>query len=373
MFRSALALSLLLLVAVASGPASGAAVADGDHVASHGGDAPTCSFRYTTTDATGTEVTIPEDPKEVVTLNPSAAQTMWEIGARDEVVGVSQYAAYLDGADAKQNVSGANGPSVEAVVALRPDLVLVPNSTHGFATERVAQIRAQGVPVYVFGEATSLSAVADKTERIGRLTGNCAAGAERADEMRRSLSLMRRALEDEEEPVGLNVFYGYTSGADTFIGDVMETAGLRNGAAEAGISGFRPINDETVANTTVTWIVTPEDSQVPDSPAYDSTTAVREGNVVRVNTNYLQQPAPRSILAAEAILEAVHPDAYAEYRELKASSETAAASATGESATPAATPVDTDFPTETPTSTPGFGLATAAIALAAVALLSVRR
>ncbi|MFA1611175.1 PGF-CTERM-anchored ABC transporter substrate-binding protein [Halobellus rubicundus] len=370
MLRKALVLSVLL-VTVAAGPAAAATAADGGPVESHGGDATTCEFPYATTDATGTEVEVPEDPQRVVTLNPSAAQTMWEIGARDEVVGVSRYATYLDGANEKANVSGANGPSVEVVLNAEPDLVLVPNSTYGFAAERVEQIRDAGIPVYVFGEATSLSFVAEKTERIGRLTGNCEAGVERADEMRRSLDLMRQALDGEERPVGLNVFYGYTSGADTFIGDVMETAGLRNGAAEVGISGFQPINDETVANMSPTWIVTPEGSSIPRNAAYNSTTAVQEGNVVRVNTNYLQQPAPRSVLAAETILEAIHPDAYAEYRDLEASEESTIAD-TPMTVTPTGTTVETERP-GTETGTPGFGVVTAAAALAAAALLARRR
>jgi hypothetical protein len=72
---------------------------------------------------------------------------MWEIGARNEVVGVSQYASYLEGADGKANVSGPSGPSVEAVLATGPDLVLVPSSSYGAAEERIEQLRAQGVPV----------------------------------------------------------------------------------------------------------------------------------------------------------------------------------------------------------------------------------
>ncbi|SDY21048.1 PGF-CTERM-anchored ABC transporter substrate-binding protein [Halobellus clavatus] len=382
MQRSALLISILLVVA-AVGPTAGAVAAAGPSesvgtaLESHGGDADTCTFPYETTDATGAEVEIPDDPDRVVTLNPSAAQTMWEIGAEDEVVGVSQYATYLDGASAKTNVSGAGGPSVEAVLNTTPDLVLVPNSTHGFAAERVEQIRAQGVPVYVFGEATSLDYVANKTEHVGRLTGNCEAGTERAAEMRRSLELMRQALADEERPVGLNVFYGYTSGANTFIGDVMAAAGLQNGAASAGVSGFQPINDETVVELNPEWIVTPDGSSVPETPAYNSTTAVQEGNVVRVNTNYLQQPAPRSVLAAETILQAVHPDAYEEYRQLDAtngSTETAAptteGSETASQTTTAAT--DTASPTSS-TGTPGFGVVAAIAALAAAAALVSKR
>ncbi|MBB6646250.1 PGF-CTERM-anchored ABC transporter substrate-binding protein [Halobellus ruber] len=388
MQRYALLLSLLLVVA-AFAPAIGGVAAvspAADHVApgddeAFGATAPdrqsavqadACSFPYVATDATGTEVTIDADPERIVTLNPSAAQTMWEIGAEDEVVGVSQYASYLEGTDATENVSGPSGPSVEEVIGADPDLVLVPSSSYGAAEDRVEQLRAQGIPVYVFGPGTSLEFVANKTELIGRLTGNCEAGAERAAEMRQSVALMEQALDDEERPVGLNVFFGYTSGANTFIGDVMGTGGLRNGAAAANISGFKPINDEVVVTLDPEWIVVPENSPVPETPAYNSTTAVQEGNVVVVDTNYLQQPAPRAVIAAETIMQAVHPEAYDEYRQLQAQADADSITTTPPPETTTATQTP-DSPATTATGTPGFGASVSVVAVAALVMLLARR
>ena len=355
---------------VASGGAPRAATDQGQQPSVASAQSETCSFPYTVTDATGTNVTIDADPDRIVTLNPSAAQTMWEIGAQDEVVGVSQYASYLDGAEAKANVSGPSGPSVEAVLATDPDLVLVPSSSYGAATERTEQLRAQGIPVFVFGEGTSLEFVANKTELTGRLTGNCEAGVQRATEIRRSVALMEQALDGEERPVGLNVFFGYTSGANTFIGDVMETGGLRNGAAEANVSGFQVINDESVVALDPEWIVVPENSPVPQTAAYNSTTAVQEGNVVVVDTNYLQQPAPRAVIAAETIMQQVHPEAYEEYRQLQAQTEDGPTPTT---APPETAATVTPTSTTTTTGTPGLGPVVSVVALAAAAALLARR
>ncbi|SFF98052.1 iron complex transport system substrate-binding protein [Halopelagius inordinatus] len=361
-----------LLVVAAVAPTAGLAAAQADDASSV---QESCSFPYSATDATGTEVTLEEDPERVVTLNPSAAQTMWEIGARDEVVGVSQYASYLEGADGKANVSGESGPSVERVLAADPDLVLVPNSTYGLAEDRIEQIRDQGVPVFVFGAGTSLEYVANKTERIGRLTGNCEGGQRTADDIRESVSLMREVLADEEKPVGLNVFYGYTSGENTFIGDVMTTAGLRNGAAEAGISGFGQINDETVVEMNPAWIVAPEGAPIPDNDAYRSTTAIREDNVVRVDENNLQQAAPRSVDAAETVMRSVHPEAFEEYRSMKQQSNETETTVemTVETTGSTGQPTDAATTEETGTGAPGFGVAASVVALLGASLLARRR
>ncbi len=366
-----------LLFVAAIVPATGAATAGAASMQTD-----SCTFPYTATDATGTEVTLDSDPERVVTLNPSAAQTMWELGASDEVVGVSKYATYLDGADEKQNVSGANGPSVERVLDANPDVVLVPNSTYAFAKDRVDQIRAQGTTVFVFETGSSLSFVANKTEQIGRLTGNCEAGRQSAQEIRNSADLMRKALADEDKPVALNYFYTYTSGSNTFIGDVMTTAGLTNGAAEANITGFAPINTETVVEMNPEYIIVPTGATVPDTEAWNSTTAVQEGNIIEVNSNYLQQPAPRSVDAAETIMQAVHPEAFEEYQSMKAEAETTATESTETTAqtttaqsttTQAVNDTTTSAQTATGADTPGFGIVLTLVSMLAAALLATRR
>ncbi|ELZ59851.1 MULTISPECIES: PGF-CTERM-anchored ABC transporter substrate-binding protein [unclassified Haloferax] len=334
-----------------------------------------CTFPVTVTDATGTEVTITDDPERIVTTNPSAAQTMWELGARDEVVGVSQYATYLDGAADKGNVSGSGGLNVEAVIGLEPDLVLVPNSSYNAEPDRIEQLRSADISVVVFESGESLAAVANKTERVGRMTGNCEAGVERAAEMRDSMANMEQALDGAERPVGLNSFFGYSSGSGTFISDIMTTAGLRNGAAEANITGFAQINEELVVEMNPEYIVVPDHAPVPSSPAYNSTTAMQEGNVIVIEAHKLQQPAPRAIEASEAILEAVHPDAYERYRQLEtesATETTATADATATDATEATTTTESSEST-TESDAPGFGVVAGLAAIGAVALLARRR
>ncbi|WP_148413315.1 PGF-CTERM-anchored ABC transporter substrate-binding protein [Haloferax sp. KTX1] len=350
-----------------------------------------CTFPVTVTDATGTEVTITDDPERVVTTNPSAAQTMWELGARDEVVGVSQYATYLDGASEKGNVSGSGGLNVEAVVGLEPDLVLVPNSSYNAEPDRIEQLRSADISVVVFESGKSLDAVADKVERVGRMTGNCEAGVERAEEMRESMAHMEQALDGAERPVGLNSFFGYSSGSGTFISDIMTTAGLRNGAAEANLTGFAQINEELVVELNPEYIVVPDHAPVPSSPAYNSTTAVQEGNVIVIEAHKLQQPAPRAIEASEAILEAVHPDAYERYRQLETESATESPESPTEDATETTTAADatatdateTDAAESTATTgssesttesdAPGFGVVAGLAAVGAVVLLARRR
>jgi len=343
-----------------------------------------CSFPYTATDATGTEVRIPQDPGRIVTLAPSAAQTMWEIGARDEVVGVSKHARYLEGAREKANVSQGFSVNVEQIVGLEPDLVLAPNVTASTYADQIATLREAGIPVYVFHEATSLSFVVEKTRLTGRLTGNCEGADARATAMQENLTRVRGAVDetigDGERPAGLYYTYGFTAGKETFVDSIMATGGLDNAAPK---TGFYEISAEAVVEADPDWLVLGTDVPVPRNETFNTTTALQRGQIVRVNTDYLNQPAPRTIRAVATIVRTVHPEAWAAVRasqETTTTTTTATPTTTTTTATPTTTTTTTATPTTTtatPTTTestgqPGFGAALALVALLGAALLAAR-
>ncbi|MFC7045922.1 PGF-CTERM-anchored ABC transporter substrate-binding protein [Halobacteriaceae archaeon GCM10025711] len=293
------AVAFLLLVAGAA-PVAGA-----------GGAQEQCTFPVTYTDATGTDVTVEEEPQRVVTLGPSAAQTMWEIGAEDKVVGVSQYASYLDGAGDKTVVTSKDGVKTEQVVALEPDLVLAPNIV---SEDAVRKLRQTGLTVVYFENARTIDDVAQKTTTIGELTGECEGARETVDWMNRNVDAVEQAVADEERPKALYTFFGYTAGDETFIDNMIRAAGAQNAAADADITGYKKISDEVVVEQNPDWLVLNSDSpKPPSSAAYNETTAIQENNTVVVDRNYISQPAPRSVVyTVRNMTKAFHPEAYEE-------------------------------------------------------------
>lgn len=327
-----------------------------------------CSFPVTETDASGTEVSVEEPPERIVTLAPSASQMLWEIGADEKVVGVDQHSAYLDGADEKANVSGSGEQSisVEKVIDQEPDLVLAPDVV---SEETVEQLRDAGLTVYWYEGAESIDTVSEQTELTGRLVDECDGASETVDEMNDRIGAVEEAIEDEDRPRVLYVFFGFTAGEGTFIDDIIETAGGENVAAEAGIEGYQEINDETIVDQDPEWIVlNSDDPMVPPTEAYNATTAVQEDQTVVLETNTLNQPGPRVVEPIEELAQALHPEAFEDGGETTQT----------ESSTPTATAESTETATATTTETtdssgqPGFatGVALAGIALAG---LLVRR
>jgi iron complex transport system substrate-binding protein len=351
-----------------------------------------CTFPFSATDATGTEVTVEERPERVTTLNPSAAQTMWEIGGREQVVGLSQFASYLEGADSRTNVSAAGfGVDVEKVVGTEPDLVLAPNS---IGDETVTKLRDAGVTVFKLDAATSIEDIETKTTRIGQLTGNCEGAATANAWMNQNVEAAQSAVDGAESP---RVIYplggGYVAGGETFIDAIITASGGTNVVAEANQTGYPQLNDETVIELApeVALVTSPQGAAILDSEPYASTPAGENNRTVMVDVNYLNQPAPRSVAYAVSNMTAgFHPDAYGAddfvtRSEVEASTsnattttetttETTDASEDGASTdSAAADDAATGEPTTTEATSPGFGLTAAVVALAATTLFARRR
>ena len=366
-----------------SGDTAGVSAASVDHQTA-------CEFPVTRTDATGTEVTIEQRPERVTTLAPSAAQTMWEIGGKSQVVGVSQFASYLSDADERANVSAAGrGVSVEKIVATEPDLVLAPGV---ISPETVESLRDAGLTVFALPQSTSIADVRNKTTLIGRLTGNCAGATATNEWMTANVETAREATADRDRasvlyPVG----GGFFAGRNTFINAVIRAAGGANALPQnASFAGYPQVNSETViASDPDALIVTGFTAGLLGSSPYSELDAVQNDRTVQVNRNWMNQPAPRSVVyAVRNVTRGLHPDAaesaeFPERGEFTTPTPTPSPTPTDtvesvtdntettDTATPSA--VDDTQPATTDSDGPGFGIAVALVALAAAGLLARRR
>ncbi|MFQ3293272.1 MAG: iron complex transport system substrate-binding protein [Halobacteriales archaeon] len=311
--RAIVLVALLVVAAAAAVPVSGTATgAPAENVESLEQSTDDCELPYTATDATGTEVTVEERPEGIVALGPGTAQTLVEIGAGDRIVGATEYASYLNDSDGWANVSGSGQTftSVETVVAQEPDLVIAENIV---PNETIQQLRSAGIMVYKFRSATGLQDVYDKVNRTGRLVDEPDAAAETVAEMQHGVRIAKAAADEKESPMALYHFFGYTSGQGTFIDEIITAAGGTNVAAEAGITGYKQISQEVVANNTVEWLLLNSGSpSVPGGAAYQETIAVTEDQTVVLNENYISQPGPRIIQPIVKLSKAFYPDAYEE-------------------------------------------------------------
>ncbi|MDS0222020.1 PGF-CTERM-anchored ABC transporter substrate-binding protein [Haloarcula sp. S1AR25-5A] len=334
-----------------------------------GATAPTqaddCSFPVTMTDATGTEVTIEERPERITTTNPSAAQTMWEIGGRSQVVGLTQYASYLDGAANRTNVSASFGVSVERVVGTEPDLVLAPNASAG----DVAPLRQAGLTVYHFPAATTIDDIRAKTTTTGRLTGNCEGATEANAWMDANVDAVRQVTAAvEDRPAALYPLGGgYVAAGNTFVTSLIELVGAENVAAR-NHTQYPQLSDEVILQLDPDVLfVTENTATIAETEPYASTTAGETNSTVSVRVQDINQPAPRSVVwFAHNATAQLYPDRYDGDSYVPRSAVALTPTETATTQTAPSTTNATPDRTTTDASGPGFTAVTALVALLAL-------
>lgn len=147
------------------------------------------------TDEVGRPLRLAGTPARIISLVPSLTETLFDLGAGDRVVGVTDWCspALPEGADPVR-VGGVCNPRIERMLDLEPDLVLVGKEENSL--DDVLRLEAEGIPVF----ATHPSDVADaaRTVRnVGRLLGLEEVASKLASDIERDLESVRARNADE--------------------------------------------------------------------------------------------------------------------------------------------------------------------------------
>jgi len=120
------------------------------------------------TDDAGRQLRLAAPAKRIVSLAPHVTELLYAAGAGDKVVGAVSYSDYPEAATKLPRVGGYNNVDLEAVAALKPDLVVAWKT--GNRNGNLDRLAALGIPVYV-NEPRELEDVATSLETLGRLAG----------------------------------------------------------------------------------------------------------------------------------------------------------------------------------------------------------
>lgn len=199
---------------------------------------------YTVTDAVGNKVSFDKPPQRIVTLLPSLAETVCALGACDRIVGRDHYTVWPPAIVMRAPaVGGGLDPNIEAVVALRPDVVLVSNSSR--VSER---LRSLGLRVVVL-EPKTLSQVHDVLRIVGQVLGLPPAQAEQVwqnmnNHIDQTAAHIPPALRGKR--LYFEVNRGpYAAGASSFIGELISRLGLDN-VVDKSMGPFPKLNPEFI-------------------------------------------------------------------------------------------------------------------------------
>lgn len=250
-------------------------------------------------DQRGSTVDLPSPPRRIVSLLPSLTESVCALGACDRLVGVDRYSNWPASVAALPRVGGGLDPNVEAIVALKPDLVLATESSR--ATGRLESL---GLKVMVL-EPRNHADVHRVLDTLGRVLG-----VDDAPAVWRSIdaSISAAAQSLPEGAKRTRVYFEvnsapYAAGEASFIGETLSRLGARN-IVPASLGPFPKLNPEFVVRADPDLIMVGDRSGqgLEQRPGWARIKAVRLGRICRFDaeqSDVLVRPGPRMGEAAQ--------------------------------------------------------------------------
>ena len=265
----------------------------------------TTSHALQVTDDRGVMVTLTQSPLRIVSLLPSLTETVCELGRCDRLVGVDRYSNYPDSVQKLVQVGGGLDPNIEAIVALKPDVVLMAKSSR--AGER---LEALGLKVVALEPKTHAD-VQRVMLKIGALLE--VPDAQRIwRDIDAGVSAAARSLPPSVR--GLRVYFEvnqgpYAAGESSFIGETLSRFGVSN-IVPAKLGPFPKLNPEFVvrANPTLIMVSQSNVNGLQARPGWHSIRALREGRLCVFSTqeaNVMVRPGPRMAEAARLMAQCI--------------------------------------------------------------------
>lgn len=269
---------------------------------------------HVVTDETGRRVTIPDNPQRIISLSPSITETIYALGLEDRLVGDTDYCDYPPAARQKPHVGSLLNPSLERIVALKPDLVL--GDAQGNRRETADQLEHLGIPLYGLG-AHSLDDTLRSIEDVGRVLGQEEKAQALVASLRQRIQAVEQRVAGGARPKVLFVVWYQpliTAGPGTFIADVIRRAG---GISIAdGLKGEWPrLSLESALERDPDVILFPRTAAFsPDLEQFHHLAGWKDFRAVRDNRMYfisdvINRPGPRLVDALEEVARILHPEA----------------------------------------------------------------
>jgi iron complex transport system substrate-binding protein len=269
-------------------------------------DAAPAGFPVTVTASNG-KVTVAKRPARIVSLSPTATETLFAIGAGKQVVAVDEQSDYPRAAP-RTTLSGYT-PNVEAIVAYRPDLVVISFDPKGLS-EALGRL---GIPVVFHNAAATLPGAYQQIRQLGRLSGHAQEAEALVGRMKQRIATI--VGKARTRGTGATVYHEldptlYSVTSNTFVGRVYAMFGLRNiaDAAKSGGNDYPQLSPEYVVSADPDLIVLADTvccgqkaQTVAARPGWSRIAAVRTGSVVRLDDSIASRWGPRLVNLVRAI------------------------------------------------------------------------
>ncbi|MBB5172944.1 ABC transporter substrate-binding protein [Texcoconibacillus texcoconensis] len=275
------------------------------------------AFPVTVKDAWEREVTIDEEPEELISILPSNTEFVYTLGAFERLVAVTDNDDYPAEVEDLPSV-GDMEIDIEALLMKNPDLVLAGELNN---PDGVEQIEEAGVDVIVVDDAHSIAEVQETMTMIGEVLGlNDKAEELNEDFDTRIAQIEEKAdmINDEERArVWVEIWPEpelFTVGEGTILNEMIEMVGAENVVNEQGWPEYNEedavLHDPDIIITTYGAAIEDSKQQVLDRSAWQDVEAVKNDRVHEVDSGLVERTGPRIIEGVEQLAEKIYPDIY---------------------------------------------------------------
>lgn len=273
------------------------------------------AFR-TVVDEAGRKVKVPLHVRRVVSLAPNLTDILYALGVGGKVVGITNFTKLPQSKARKPSVGDPTNPSLEEIVARKPDLVLASETINRLNT--VESLERLKISVYVT-YTRSVEGMLGTIKRIAKLVGTKQAGEKLAGRLQTRLDAVRAKLAGRKPKRVLFVLWEnplITTGRDTFVADALRWAGARS---VVNLREHWPeVSLEEIVYLQPEYIIFPsthggtaEDIRkaLLQRPGWRELKAVQQGQVLVVS-GAINRPSPKLVSAIEQLARMLHPGAF---------------------------------------------------------------
>ncbi|MBW9149954.1 ABC transporter substrate-binding protein [Clostridium sp. CM028] len=258
-------------------------------------------------------VIIEKEPKRIITIAPNITEGIYALGKGSSVVGRSDYDDYPAQALKVTSVGDLLQPSVEKIVELKPDVVIV---SALFDKAIIKKLEALNIKVVALGGEENFNGVYDTMSKLGQVVNASGEAQTIVSDMKRKVAEITDKVKDAKKPTvyyvaGFGKSGDFTAGKDTFIGSMIDIAGGKNAAGD--VVGWNYSVEKLVEKNPDVLICSKlYDSKkgIKATNGYKDLNAVKNGKLLEIDENIIVRQGPRLAEGLESIAKLVHPELF---------------------------------------------------------------
>jgi len=259
------------------------------------------------------EINIESEPQKIISIAPNITEIIYAIGKSSKLIGRSEYCDYPEDVKKITSVGAIEDPSIEKIVELNPDLVLVSTPVKKETVQKLESMRIKTAAFY--GEE-SFEGVYHIIEKVGMLLNAKDNANKLITDMKAKVQNVADKVKDKPSPsVYYVVSYGkagdFTAGKGTFIGQMIQMAGGKNAADDA--EGWSYSLERLVEKNPDILICSKyfnSKQGIESTNGYKDLAAVKNGKLYEIDNNMLDRQGPRLADGLAELAKIIHPEAF---------------------------------------------------------------